>query len=61
MNDFDSLSEEERAFLARADADGRVLTTAQDRRVVQELRTKGLIEQNVYHRSFYWVKNEMLR
>lgn len=55
------LSQEEREFLGRADADGRVFTSRHDRNTIWELQRRGLIEQNAYHGSCYWVKDKMPR
>ena len=61
MYEHGSLSQEEREFLQRADNDGRVHSNRGDRSVVRELERKGLIEQNVFHGAFYWVKERMSR
>ena len=61
MNGSEDLSQEEREFLERADSDGRVFAAGYDRHTVQELLWKGLIEQNIYHGSCYWVKEKMFR
>ncbi len=61
MYEHENLSQEEREFLRRADTDGRVHTSRGDRRIIQELERKGLIEQNVYHGAFYWVKEKIPR
>ena len=59
MSEHGDLSREEREFLSRADADGRVFTTGGDRYTIQQLQSKGLIEQNVFWGSCYWVKDQM--
>jgi len=56
MYEDENLSQEEREFLQRADSDGRVHSNRGDRSIIRELERKGLIEQNVYHGAFYWVK-----
>ena len=61
MCEHSDLSQKEREFLDRADTDGRVFTTRRDRTTVEELKRKGLIEQNVYHGSYYWVRDKMRR
>ena len=55
-NDKADLSLREKEFLRRADSDGRVFSDRSDGGVIDSLKRKGLIEQNVYWGSCYWVK-----
>ena len=57
----ENLSQEEREFLERADTDGRVVTFRRDRNTVDGLKRKGLIEQNIYHDAYYWVREKIPR
>lgn len=51
------LTREEERLLATRDSDGRVKATSHyEKSLLRNMEREGIVEQNVYHSDYYWVR-----